>query len=65
MPNFEFACEACGTRFDLNLPISKRDGRDEVCPSCGDDKIARQLTAPSVKVSSSSTSPAPPCGAYG
>jgi putative FmdB family regulatory protein len=63
MPNFEFVCEDCGASFELNLPISKRDGRDEACPECEGGNIARQLAAPSFKVSSSA--PPPPCGAYG
>ncbi|MDZ4197751.1 MAG: zinc ribbon domain-containing protein [Kiritimatiellia bacterium] len=55
MPLFEYRCQTCGKDFEALL----RSGPETAaCPSCGGQKVVKQLSvfSPSVKASG-----APPC----
>ncbi len=40
MPIFEYLCEDCGTKFEKLV----RNGAQVLCPSCGQDHLAQQLS---------------------
>jgi putative FmdB family regulatory protein len=49
MPIYEFACKACGHRFELLV----RKDTVLACPSCEDQDLERLLSLPSVQSESS------------
>jgi len=49
MPIYAFECEACGHQFDRLQKLSDPD--PAACPSCGAERVRRQLTAPSFRLS--------------
>jgi putative FmdB family regulatory protein len=51
MPIYGFECDACGHRFDRLQKLSDAD--PTVCPECGAERLRRQLTAPSFRLSGS------------
>ena len=51
MPIYAFECEACGHQFDRLQKLSDPD--PAACPSCGAERVRRQLTAPSFRLSGS------------
>ena len=51
MPIYGFECDACGHRFDRLQKLSDPD--PTVCPDCGAERLRRQLTAPSFRLSGS------------
>ncbi|HTA64319.1 MAG TPA: zinc ribbon domain-containing protein [Xanthomonadaceae bacterium] len=51
MPIYGFECDACGHRFDRLQKLSDPD--PTLCPDCGAEKLRRQLTAPSFRLSGS------------
>ncbi|MBL8263271.1 MAG: zinc ribbon domain-containing protein [Xanthomonadaceae bacterium] len=48
MPIYAFECEACGHAFDRLQKMSDPDPTE--CPSCGEPRVKRQLTAPSFRL---------------
>lgn len=48
MPNYDFACPACGEAFEQNLYLAERDRKDVPCPSCGVEGAVRQISAPNI-----------------
>ncbi len=51
MPIYAFQCRACGHRFDRLQKMSDPD--PTTCPACGAEAVARQVTAPSFRLSGS------------
>ncbi len=51
MPIYAFACDACGHQFDRLQKLSDPD--PETCPSCGEPRVHRQVTAPSFRLAGS------------
>ncbi len=41
MPLYEFVCLACEDRFDVRRGLEEADPS---CPTCGDDRVRRQLS---------------------
>lgn len=48
MPIYAFECDACGHSFDRLQKLSDADPVD--CPTCGQPRVRRQLTAPSFRL---------------
>ncbi|QDH70906.1 FmdB family zinc ribbon protein [Marilutibacter alkalisoli] len=48
MPIYAFECAACGHSFDRLQKISDADPAE--CPSCGEPRVRRQLTAPQFRL---------------
>lgn len=48
MPIYAFQCSACGHSFDRLQKLSDAD--PSVCPSCGAERVSRQLTAPQFRL---------------
>jgi putative FmdB family regulatory protein len=44
MPLYEYACDACGHRFEIIQKFS--DGPPESCPKCGQGPVLRQQSSP-------------------
>lgn len=51
MPIYAFECTSCGHSFDKLQKLSDPD--PEICPSCGEASIKRQLTAPAFRLAGS------------
>ncbi|TCV93918.1 putative FmdB family regulatory protein [Luteibacter rhizovicinus] len=51
MPIYEFQCQACGHRFERLQKISDAD--PEICPTCGEPRVGRMLSAPSFRLAGS------------
>ena len=51
MPIYAFACNACGHSFDKLQKLSDPD--PAACPSCGEARVKRQLTAPAFRLAGS------------
>ncbi len=51
MPIYEFQCQACGHRFERLQRISDTD--PDTCPSCGEPRVGRMLSAPSFRLAGS------------
>ncbi|HEV7779442.1 MAG TPA: zinc ribbon domain-containing protein [Luteibacter sp.] len=51
MPIYEFQCQACGHRFERLQKISDAD--PDTCPSCGEPRVGRMLSAPSFRLAGS------------
>jgi len=51
MPIYDFSCSACGHSFERLQKMSDPD--PTVCPECGKDSVARQVTAPSFRLAGS------------
>lgn len=51
MPIYAFECDACGHQYDVLQKMSDPD--PTVCPSCGEARVRRQITAPSFRLSGS------------
>lgn len=45
MPLYDFACRACGSRFDLLV----RARTQPACPACGGEDLERLLSLPAVR----------------
>ncbi len=43
MPTYEYKCNACGHRFEAFQSI--REDPVKVCPSCGEEKVERLISA--------------------
>ena len=55
MPNYDFICDACGSKFDKFLPISERENPlKEPCSKCGEIKIRRNYDNQTVSLASDS-----------
>ncbi len=48
MPIYAFECTACGHSFDKLQKLSDPD--PATCPSCGEARVKRQVTAPSFRL---------------
>ena len=48
MPIYDFACSACGHRFERLQKLSDAD--PSACPACGQDAVSRQVTAPGFRL---------------
>lgn len=51
MPIYEFQCDACGHHFDRLQKLSDTDPLD--CPTCGEPKLRRRVSAPSFRLAGS------------
>lgn len=51
MPIYDFACSACGHRFERLQKMSDAD--PTTCPACGLETVAKQVTAPSFRLAGS------------
>ena len=51
MPLYDFACSACGHRFERLQKMSDADPSS--CPVCGKDTVVKQVTAPSFRLAGS------------
>lgn len=51
MPIYAFECARCGHRFDRLQKLSDPD--PEVCPTCGEAAMRRQITAPTFRLAGS------------
>lgn len=49
MPMFEYRCESCGKGFEMLV----RSGDEVRCPSCGEAKVQKQISAFAVKSNNS------------
>jgi putative FmdB family regulatory protein len=47
MPLYEYACDACGQRFELIQKFS--DPTPETCAKCGKGPVHRQLSSPAIQ----------------
>lgn len=47
MPLYDYACDACGARFELLV----RAGAAPACPTCGSEALERLPTLPAVRSS--------------
>lgn len=55
MAVYEFECQACGERFEVNVPISQHDQLKEkppACPKCGKRKTHQLVSLFSCKTPS-------------
>ncbi len=59
MPIYDYRCDACGKTYDVLHKVREVE-EDILCPSCGSGKHTRLISAPSIKMGSSSDS-APSC----
>jgi putative FmdB family regulatory protein len=51
MPTYTHQCSECGTENDEMYSLSKFDENAEMtCPSCGEPKYSRQLSAPAFDI---------------
>ena len=60
MPIFEYKCQDCGSRFEQLI----RRAEDESglrCPSCGDARVAKQLSTFAAHANSSVSESGPMC----
>lgn len=63
MPIFEYRCESCGTKFE-KLIRRAADEQALACPSCGTEKIEKELSTFSAHANGRPADRAlPPCGA--
>lgn len=51
MPIYEFQCQACGHRFERLQKLSDAD--PTVCPTCGEVRVGRMLSAPGFRLAGS------------
>jgi putative FmdB family regulatory protein len=51
MPIYAFQCQACGHRFERLQKLSDAD--PTTCPQCAQERVTRQLTAPSFRLAGS------------
>jgi len=51
MPIYEFQCQACGHRFERLQKLSDAD--PTVCPTCGEPRVGRMLSAPGFRLAGS------------
>jgi putative FmdB family regulatory protein len=56
MPIYEYVCQDCGHEFEFLL----RGEEKPTCPSCGRERLSRQMSVPAAHTAGSS---APPCPA--
>ena len=63
VPLFEYACRACGHRFELLT----RAGQKPACKDCGSEDLEKQLSVFAVSASSAASSlqASGPCGTCG
>ncbi|MFT3816439.1 MAG: zinc ribbon domain-containing protein [Rubrivivax sp.] len=61
MPIYEYACEECGTEFEL---LVRSNTRLE-CPTCQSTQLEKQLSVFATAESSASAAPALPAGPCG
>ena len=47
MPLYEYACDACGHRFEIIQKFS--DGPPDACPACGKGPLQRLLSSPAIQ----------------
>ena len=69
MALYDYACDACKTRFEVNHPMSAPPV--QVCPTCGEKKVRKILSTGGIGTSNRYAPPAPPpcatggCGSSG
>lgn len=44
MPVYEYKCRSCGDKFELLLPVSRRDDLELRCPKCDSAEIERGMS---------------------
>lgn len=60
MPTYDYACQACGARFEVRMSITAySEGAKPVCEKCGAADVTRAFT--SVNVITSGKGPGPAC----
>lgn len=55
MASYDFECHACGSRFELNVPMSEHDelkDQPPVCPKCGSHETRQLVSMVSSKTAS-------------
>jgi putative FmdB family regulatory protein len=65
MPIYDYRCDDCGSTYDI-LHKVREVAEDVICPSCNSTKHTRLISAPSIRMNTSSTkttseAPAPGC----
>ncbi len=66
MPLYDYKCDACATRFEVNHPMAAPPVR--VCPECGEHKVRKILSTGGIQIRSSGSrqsAPPPPACATG
>lgn len=48
MPIYEYACEACGERFDKLVRSLSQEATQAACPACQSTETRRLISAPAV-----------------
>jgi len=43
MPNYEYRCLDCSTRFEIFMSYSEYGKRQVICPKCSNEKIVRKI----------------------
>ncbi|MFQ5508562.1 MAG: zinc ribbon domain-containing protein [Leptospirillia bacterium] len=64
MPLYEYTCSACDEAFTLLQSVHTAAG-DTMCPACGADDVARQMSVFAPSVPSSGGAPCGPQGGAG
>ncbi|MBF0182960.1 MAG: zinc ribbon domain-containing protein [Magnetococcales bacterium] len=67
MPLYDYKCDACATRFEVDHPMSAPPVKE--CPHCGAQQVRKVLTTGGISVRTrnigSSSSPPPSCATGG
>ncbi len=66
MPLYDYKCDACSNRFEVDHPMSAPPV--QVCPQCGAQQVRKILSTGGIGHSSSGARPGsapPPCGSGG
>jgi putative FmdB family regulatory protein len=54
MPFYDFRCNDCGERFEVQRPVDRRD--EAACPTCGSASVQRLITGVTTLTGSGSCS---------
>ncbi|MEO5350005.1 MAG: zinc ribbon domain-containing protein [Magnetococcus sp. YQC-3] len=66
MPLYDYKCDACATRFEVDHPMSAPPV--QVCPECGANKVRKILSTGGISVRTKEFRPSaapPPCASGG
>jgi len=60
MPNFEYLCDDCGTKFEKLVRRSEEANGTE-CPSCGDNHVTTQISSFAARTNGRAKESMPSC----